>query len=140
GPEAGRIAAHRARQGGRDPRQLARERARARVPAGPQVHLVPRPPALAVLVGLKRDAVVGLPHPDLVGGATAQLDALGAGALAGQLELEVGDRAVERVVLRPPGVGVDPGDEVARLARHSAPHAHPLAAELELAGGGALAD
>ena len=41
--------------------------------------------------------------------------ASGAPALALDRQLEVGDRAVERVVLGADRVGVDPGDEVARL-------------------------
>ena len=75
---------------------------------------------LAVRIRLDRDSVIRLAHPDLVGRAAAQLEALGLVTAALDLQLEVGDRAVERVVLGALGVGVDPGDEVTGLRRHAA--------------------
>ena len=77
--------------------------------------------------------MIGLAHPDLVGPAARELEALRLSPAALDLELEVGDRAVERVVLGPLGVGVDPGDEVAGIRRHPAAQLQALARELELA-------
>ena len=74
----------------------------------------------AVRVGLDRDAVVGLAHPDLVGGAAGELEPLRLAPAALDLQLQVGDRAVERVVLGALRVRVDPGDEVAGLRRRPA--------------------
>ena len=71
--------------------------------------------ALAVGEGLDRDPVVGLTHPELVGGTLVDLRPAVTRAGPLDLELHVGDRAVDRVVLGPLGVGVDPADEV--LAR-----------------------
>src|SRR5919109_3032064 len=98
------------------------------------------PARSAVGIRLHRDSMVGLAHPDLVGCGAAQLEAPGRSAGALDLELQVGNRAVERVVLRPLGVGVDPGDEVPGLGRDPPAQLQVLSRKLELAGGGALGD
>ena len=59
--------------------------------------------------------MVGLAHPELVGGARREGQLAGGRGRAFDGQLEVGDRAVDRVVLGALGVGVDPADEV--LAR-----------------------
>src|SRR6187549_1742669 len=92
--------------------------------------------ALAVGIWLQRDAVVGGAHADLVCGATAQLHAFGCVAGSFDLQFEVGDRAVERVVLPFLRIAVDPGDEVAPLGRGAAPQPHFLPRDLERAAGG----
>src|SRR4029453_10335008 len=75
--------------------------------------------------------VVGLPHADLVGGGAAGLEPLGAppGLLYGQLEVR--DRAVERVVLAAVGVGVPPRDELPAVRVNPAPHGDVAARERE---------
>ena len=78
-------------------------------------------PAQPSANGWSGDAVVGVAGAELVDRRARDLEAsvLLAGPL--DLQLEVGDRAVERVVLGPAGVGVDPGDEVLRRARRRCP-------------------
>ena len=71
-----------------------------------------RSSASAVRVGLDRDAVVGVPGPELVGGGAPDGEALGRPPVDLDVQQQIGDRAVEGVVLRPDRVGVDPGDEV----------------------------
>src|SRR5262245_61052956 len=63
-------------------------------------------------VGLNRDPVVGLAHPELVGGAGSERQGPRGLRRPFDGQLEVGDGAVDRVVLGAGGVGVDPADEV----------------------------
>src|SRR5204862_1348066 len=67
---------------------------------------------LPVWVWLDRDVVVSVPSPELIRRRPRHLEALDGAAVDLDLQVEVGDRAVERVVLGPDGIGVDPGDEV----------------------------
>ena len=93
-------------------------------PAAPRL-VAGSPVGSAVGVGLDRDAVVGLPHPELVGRAAADGQPLGGPAVDLDVELEVRDRAVQRVVLGADRVGVDPGDEVLALGADPARSASP---------------
>src|SRR4051794_15616869 len=87
----------------------------------------------AVGVRLHRNAVVGVARPELVRRGADQLQALGRAPGSLDLEIEIGDRAVQRVVLGPLRVGVDPGDEVPRLGRPPTPDLYALAGDLERA-------
>ena len=89
---------------------------------------------------LDRDAVVGLTHPELVGRAAADDERLGRLALALDQQLQVGDRAVERVVLGAVRVGVDPADEVLRLGRDVALDDDARAVQDEVAARRCLVD
>ena len=82
-------------------------------------------------IGLDRDAVVGLAHPELVGGAGGEPQLAGRLRRAFDGQLEVGDRAVDRVVLGPVGVGVDPADEVLARRRDAAADDDVLAGQDE---------
>ena len=120
------------------PWSMPRPRARAQPSTGTtasQISQLRPAPHSAVRVRLDRDPVVGLPHAELVGGAggQAELTRRLAGALDGQLE--VGDRAVDGVVLGPGRVGVDPADEVLRGGRDAAADGDVLAGQEELAAG-----
>ena len=84
--------------------------------------------------------MVGLPHPELVGGGAGAGQRDRVAALALDLELEVRDRAVDGVVLGPDRVGVDPADEVARLGEDVPADLDPLPGELELARGRLVVD
>src|SRR5204862_3741973 len=120
GPEAWRLPADRHRAHCRIGEELEDLGPRSRGAPRHQEHLDALPQALrggsAVRVRLDWDPVIGRAQADLVGGCSVELEALRAPA-ALYLELEIGDRAVQGVVLRPLRVGVDPAHEVAGLRR-----------------------
>src|SRR5215203_6874548 len=99
----------------------------------------------AVRVGLDRDSVVlllvwGLSHAQLVGAGGGERHPARWQAGTFDRQLEVGDRAVDGVVLGARRVGVDPADEVLGRGGDAAVDDDVLAGEEEAADGWLLFD
>src|SRR4051812_19286104 len=78
--------------------------------------------------------MVGLAHAELIGGAGAEGKATSGKGGSLDAQLEIGNGAVERVVLGAVGIGVDPADEVLLRGRNAAADHDVLARQSELAG------